>query len=109
MRAILLPLLLPLLLSTPAFADGFASANGFAFCSAADVGSTIAAVQNGAIETNPLWKHSVNQHHYTGLVLGNLALVGFAYKFEADIPKNAFLFINVFRCGIAGANLRFVF
>jgi hypothetical protein len=87
----------------------FASAHGFALCSAADVGSTIAAVENGAMERNPLWRDSVNDRNYLPFVLGNIAVVALVYRFEDRIDPRALLFLNVTRCGIAGANLRFVF
>ena len=85
------------------------SADGFAVCSGADVASTIAAVQQGAAETNPLWRNSVNDRHYAPLILGNVLLVGLAYHFESSFSKSTFLLVNVIRCGVAGANLRLVF
>lgn len=104
--------LLLLAMSVPAHAGAMSfmkSAHGFALCSAADVGSTVAAIQHGAVETNGLWADSVNQHNYAPLFLGNLLVVGLAYAYEDEIHPNVFLFVNVLRCAVAGANLRFVF
>ena len=82
---------------------------GTAACSFADVASTIAATRNGAVETNSLYGGAFEKHHYAGPILANLAIVGLAYEFKSDISPNAFLLVNVLRCGVAGANLRFVF
>lgn len=89
--------------------DFMSGPDGFAVCTVADIGSTIAATRNGAVEQNPLYGKSFEQHHYAGPVLANLALIGLSYEFRNAISPNAFLAINVLRCGVAGANLRFVF
>lgn len=90
-----------------AFDAALGSPNGFAFCSALDAASTIHATRNGAVEKNPLWRSSVNEHHYAPLILGNLALVGLAYAFRDDIPKPLFGVVNFIRCGIAIRNMRY--
>lgn len=110
MRLILLALLLAL--SSSAMADRVSdvfdatlgSANGFVFCSALDVATTIYAERHGGQEENPLWRSSVNEHHYAPLILGNLAIVGLAYAFRDEIPKPMFGVLNVVRCGVAVHN-----
>ncbi len=105
---------LALILAGPAQGDALSflkSPHGLAFCSAADIASTIAAHERdpSVVEINPIYGDAFREGKYAGPVLLNLAVVGLGYHYREKISPNIFLFINVLRCGVAGANLRFVF
>jgi len=83
-------------------------AAGYAICSAVDVTSTILALNNGAVEANPLWAAVIDAGGYPLFIAANVAIAYIVYKHrEKKSVQTAGIFGAALRCAAGAANSRF--
>lgn len=72
-------------------------------CQGADTVTTIVALQNGAVEVNPLMAGVIHVLGIPGLILVKLGLILLLNR--DDVPTELRAGVNVVTCGVAAHNL----
>jgi len=77
----------------------------FAACQAADAVTTIAAINHGAVETNPIVAWAIKHAGYAGMIGLKVALVAAVYYWLDDIHPDVIAVGSAITCGIAIHNI----
>ena len=84
------------------------SPHTFAICSAADVGSTIVALESGLVEANPIMNAVIGSGDYPLLIAVNAVVIWLIYRYhkkEKEASEFPIAAGSILRCGAAVHNV----
>jgi hypothetical protein len=78
-------------------------------CQAADTGTTLYAVSNGAREANPVVEWILENAGPGGFIAAKIAVTLLFLKYYPDISSDVVILVNGLTCGVAAHNARVIY